>query len=342
MTTPQQLLARCKALAGSYTRSHHDTRACSHCGLPLTDPASWERGVGPICARNSTTLFAREMKFQGSYALAHLFAIKADAIPEQIRGFWQSEFVPVALDILKHSCASTSALETHGVDLRDLARVVAWILSHKIERKTKVTLVNFVKYLGYVGYAAVLAGDASTGPATLKFNEDTGVVELVGSRCKAGMRELRLNVPSVLFPNYLSKAFTAAAADAGRFCELAIEYWPMVSGDTKEIQEKAAKWLETHPVIEKLTSTPVRGVAVPAVVHATPKATLRKEKYTFFVHFDWTNEVYGVVGKIKNLVPPKERAYHSSPSEWEINNMYFDQVVAIVKESAPNHSLVGV
>lgn len=284
------------------------------------------------------------MKFQGSYALAHLFAVKLDAIPENIREFWQNEFLPVALNILKHACASTSALETHGVDLRDLARVIAWILSHKVERKTKITLVNFVKHLGYVGYAAVLAGDASTGPATLKFNEATGNVELTGSQCKAGMRELRLNVPSVSFPKHHSPAFTASAVDAVRFCELAIEYWPMVSGDTKEIQEKAARWVETHPMIEPPAAKPVVTGTVmqktPPGLVATPEAVFHKTKDSFSLHLDWTNEVYGVVAKIKNLVPRKQREYIPSTAQWKIDNIFYDQVVTIVKESAPKHSLV--
>ena len=343
MTTPRHLLERCKTLAGSYTRSHQDCRTCSFCGLRLTDPASWERGIGPICARNSTTIFAKQMKFQGSYALAHLFAIKAEAMPEEIRSFWQTEFVPVALDILKVACSSTSALETHGVDLRDLAKVVAWILSYRIDRKTKVSLVNFVKFLGFVGYASVLAGDASTGPATISFNETTGRVELVGSRCNAGMKELRATIRSVLFPSYTNKSLSAGAQDAGAFCDLAIQYWPMVSGDTKEIQEKAAKWLEAHPQavkVAKAVAVSAEEAYSPQSPVVKPKATFIKKGAMFSVHLDWANEVYAVVGDIKNIVPRKQRKYNSASLQWDIDSSYFDKIVEVVRTKAPNHSVV--
>jgi hypothetical protein len=202
-----------------------------------------------------------------------------------------------------------------------------------------------VKFLGFVGYAAVLAGDASTGPATLSFNETTGRVELVGSRCVAGMRELKLNVPSVIFPNYIAKVFSAAAEDAEPFCELAIEYWPMVSGDRKEILEKAAEWVKAHP--QPVLPAKQAFITVDEVVSPVPpasklEAVFHKNGNKFLVTFDWTNQIYGVVSKIKNLVPQKQRKYLSVSRQWEIDISYFDQVVEIVKETAPSYSLLVV
>jgi hypothetical protein len=332
MNTTQHLLDRCKLLAGSYERSHLDRRACSHCGLPLTDPASWERGVGPICAKNSTTLFAREMKFQGSFALANLFSVKPENLPEQIREFWKTEILPTAILVLKDACAATSALQTHGVDLRGLAKVVAWVLSHRIPRDTKILLVGFVRHLGFVGYAAVLGGEASTGPATIKFNEATGVVELRGSKCKAGMKNLREAIPSVLFPTKASPVFSGPAASAKAFVEIAVEFWPMVSGNVQEILEKAQQWVDAHPVV-------LPEIIGPKLVVPTAKIT-KVPGNLFQVSLDWTRECYGVVAQIKEIVPKAKRRYDSLTQKWEIDNVYLDDITQTIKKFAPKHTII--
>lgn len=64
-------------------------RHCSRCGRELEDPASEERGVGPICAAKDTVLFARAIPANYAGATAILLGMPyMTALPQEVQAMF--------------------------------------------------------------------------------------------------------------------------------------------------------------------------------------------------------------------------------------------------------------
>lgn len=308
------------AQAGTFGRSHNEVRHCSRCELPLTDPASWERGVGPICAKKDTLLYTKTIPVNFTIATLMAMGIKVENLPEEGRKVW-TRMVDVLLTKAQDAGhTNANFMAAVGQDVRSVAKIIDWMLSFRMDRATKSALILLVKSLGFVGLASVLAGNASTGDTKVSF--ENGRCCLRGSSNKPGWAAFR-QVQGATYPRRRgsSEPFTVPATFVNRFAEIASEFWPCFEdAQLDEVRLQAAAWLAAQ------LPAPKPEVAVQAYVG--PVATLAKRSDDYSLRFDWVNgKTPEIVAAIKVQIPSGLRSYDPATRMWFFRN----EVVAKVK-----------
>lgn len=172
------------------------SRECVRCGLALTDAASQEAGVGPICRKLDNKLLAKLIPsnvFRAREVLASLnLASGAEAtLPK--------------LAALVAALAEEKA-ETRE-DWREVVKGVEWALSHSANEGLRKGLTDVVSALGYVGLASLWKGEAATGLAMLTCTGDKLVLQ--GPNNAAARRTLKRIAGSRF--HYPGKLLTKAA-----------------------------------------------------------------------------------------------------------------------------------
>lgn len=309
---------------GGFTRSCNDVRHCSRCNLPLKDAASWERGIGPICAKKDTHLFAKTIAANFSLATIHAMGVKLDMFPVALRPVWTAlyDFLFEKSEAAMSANANAGTFTFHfsGEDCRQIANVIDFMLSFSMDRDNKNHLIQIVKNLGFVGLAGVLAGQSSTGDAELKF--ENGKLFLAGSSNKAGFNAMRV-IPGIVVPRKRGGgAYEAPAAHHEKFIAAVMEFWPCFDGKVDEIVEQCKAWIVANPVKvaeqKKLTGKPVANVV--------------NRSTDFTIGFAWDKNVTRrLVDEIKTI-PYKERSYDAVSKLWAINNAHKDKIVKLFGE----------
>lgn len=312
------------ASLGGITRSCNDVRHCSRCNQPLTDPASWERGIGPVCARKDTHLFAKTIAANFPIATARAMAVNADNLPVALQPVW-SALYDVLFEKSEAAIANSSesnafVFQFSGEDCRQIAKVIDFMLSFAIERNNKNHLINIVKNLGFIGLAGVLSGESSTGTAELKF--DNGKLFLTGSSNKAGFNAMRV-IPGIVVPRRISGgAYEAPAAQYEKFIAATMEFWPCFDGKVDEIVEQCKAWIVANPV----------KVAEQKNLMGKPVANIVNRSTDFTIGFAWDKNVSRrLVDEIKTI-PYKERSYDANSKLWAINNIHKEKIVNLFSE----------
>lgn len=302
---------------------HDNTlRQCSRCGMELTDPASRESGVGPICRKKDNALFAKQISANFAGATMCVLSVQAASLPEECRVRFEAMKMTLCRRAERATRANEDAmvLNLKGEDLRGVIRELDWLLSYRLTPLAKDLLVKTVRCLGYVGLSAVLSGKASTSEAELSF--DNGRVVLRGLGCTDGFRAM-VKIPGIEKPRYRGdrRPYTAAASQAQAFIANASEFWPCFKGDAVEIQAQADRWIVDHPVLTvPVSSTPV--AAVP--VGPAGNIAVRQTEFTVALA-RWTAGAWTVIAGIKAL-PNKDRKYNPVTKAWTVKVGHLDAV----------------
>jgi hypothetical protein len=316
-------LAKLVASLGGFTRSCNDVRHCSRCNLPLKDPASWVRGIGPVCARKDTQIFAKTIPANFALATAHAVSVKVAMLPVALQPVWYT--LHDALFEKSESAMAAGSGDTFtfyfsGEDCRQIAKAIDFMLSFAMDRDSKHHLIQIVKHLGFVGLAGVLSGQSSTGEAELKF--ENGKLFLTGSSNKAGFLAMRV-IPGIVVPRKRGGgAYEAPAVQHEKFIAACMEFWPCFDGKVDEIVEQCKGWIAANPVKiaeqRKLTGKPV--------------ANITNRSTDFTLGFAWDKTVTRrLVDEIKSI-PAKDRSYDAVSKLWAINNQHKDKVVKLFGE----------
>lgn len=134
------------------------SRVCIRCGKELTDAASMEAGIGPICRKLDNALLAASIPANLQAARESLETVATATLVE--------ETVPTFNNVF--AALFSQEAETRS-DWRKEVKRVEWLLSFpKNVEACRSALTNTVRGLGYVGLAALWDGLASTGIATLR------------------------------------------------------------------------------------------------------------------------------------------------------------------------------
>lgn len=290
-------------------------RACSRCGQELTDPASRECGVGPICRQKDNHLYAKTIQANLPGASAIILGTTADQFPAEVRDTW-TKLTEYFLRQMTRSQQQTDLMFT-GADFRETVRSIDWMLSFKMSHTLKSRLVKVVGYLGYPGLAGVLAGEASTTAARIWF--DTGRVFLEGKSNRHGFAAMR-RIPGVTTPRYRGDRtpYSAPASQAPAFLEVVATYWPMYEGDMEAIRTQAAASAATAPAVP---SAPVG-----------PIATIQKRSDDVIVKFDWVRgaPMYDLINAIK-AIPSLDRKYDPAAKVWTVKTSHMPAVLEALK-----------
>jgi hypothetical protein len=188
------------------------SRHCFRCALPLTDAASLNEGIGPICRKLDNALLARLIPSDLQAALTAYSSVDVlELTPETMETF-QS---------LEASLRDPTAAETQ--DWRKSVKQVEWILSHNQTRANIKALCGIVLGLGYVGLVALWMGEAATGLASV-FPMSEGRLGVSGPQNKAARQAFKRIYGYTFHPvsSSVSKACWSFPASKYREFRLAI------------------------------------------------------------------------------------------------------------------------
>jgi hypothetical protein len=310
---------------GTLTRSCNDVRHCSRCGKELQDPASWERGIGPICAKKDTHLFAKTIPANFAMATFHTLNVRDTMLPEALRPVWNA-LTGVLLEKTERALQGTAPTQflITGEDCRIVSKVIDFMLSFSIAAAPKRDLIEVVRYLGFVGLAGVLSGKSSTGESELKF--DNGVLTLKGSANKAGFLAMR-RIPGIKVP--MRRGSGHYEVDANQhvpFIAAVMEFWPCFDGEVSKITEQCEAWIAANHTTDTVATAPVSTL---------PKATLTNRTVAgdFTVRFTWdVNSSPALVAAIKGLAA-KDRKYDPATKTWTIKSTHITQIDNLLKQN---------
>lgn len=318
------------------THSHLDSRACSRCGLPLTDTISFQRGVGPICAKQDKKLFALTVPANYGQITLELVTMDLNTIPDLVNDERNPklEFDKVKASLLAKSKEAVSSasvqeimnLSIKGQDLSKEVRVLDWLCSFDLGFVTKNAIINIVRAAGYVALASVLAGEASTGKSIIGF--DNGILTLCGSKCKSGYKAFAKFVNSgVKLPNYQSKIYFVPSALINEFVLIVQEFWPMFDENLQSIIDQAVAWNATHEAPPVTQSSIINNKPSVKIVEGTEYFTLT---FSSFGKSGLT-----AVDRLKARVSYKDRKYDPVTRLWTIFRpaMYLEKVKEVLEES---------
>lgn len=297
------------------------SRFCARCGKDLTDAASMECGVGPICRKLDNKLLAKCLPANPKVAKVAWASIDLLAQPAD---------VVHTLSLVDAKVATMPDVddEVFGNDWRDTVKRIEWVLSHPLTSDTVAALYSFVDGLGYVGLSALWKGDAATGKAVVTFSN--GRLSFVGPNNKAGRISFKAACPGYRF--HAKTATTPAAWSAPAkawkgFFETLVTHWPNNEG-LAEAVEQAKNWL-SHETPAPLTLVPstwtdgnaaeleqalIEVGALPAPAKPAPKCFVTVDGDTLKVVTPYNG---AFVAELKKL-PYKERAWNPVAKCWTV------------------------
>lgn len=219
--------------------THNTSRICTRCGKELTDAASMEAGIGPICRDLDNALLAR---------LIPSDVVKARAVFDNV------DLTAVAPETLKTLNEVYGALFADDAMTREDWRVevkrIEWSLSHPSNNYMRGDLTNVVAALGYIGLAALWNGEAKTGKAMITFMNSRIVIQ--AAKCKAANGTFRA-IPGRLFHSAGTLTPKAAWSFPAKQFEAAylavIKHYPNFEGLNEAI-EQAKKVVPPAPVVK--------------------------------------------------------------------------------------------
>lgn len=321
------LAAKIKETTKSIGRTHLDRRFCAFCGHGLTDIGSWEAGIGPVCNRKATRIYAKGIKADFSAVLMSVANVQPESLDATVRdvlSLIEAACVEAAeKSKAVDSCGADEDLSV-GVDNRELAGHVCWLMGFRTSSGNKQALANVVKHLGFSAIANVLMGKASTGEASFSLDEATGQLVLVGSKCVEGMAVAYRLVPGVKRDKTAGKFTLRAPVRAYKaFIEVVQEYWPMHDcADTEVLMKRCEAYMATHPVVE--TSPLEQPRQQNNVDKQSYPAVFIKENNNppnRFLHLkmDWVKGMSeAAVNKLKEGVNWKQRSFDALTKTWSI------------------------
>lgn len=303
-------------------------RYCSRCRCELSDVASMERGMGPLCAGKSTKLYAKTIP--ANYALANISAlsIQDDYMHPECHTLWH-ETRQKLLEATQNAAGQEqqNQFAWTGEDLRKLVKSIDFILSYRHPRDiTREQLITVVRHLGYVGLAGVLSGEASTGEARLWF--ENGFVRLQGSRNKNAYSAFAA-IRGVTLPRRIGQPYAAPVSLLEPFLGLVLRFYPMYEGDFEEVRAAAAAWVPPPPVVQPATVATVVPDALDGIAY------IRMRSADFTLQFNWMRgaDLGGFISNLKSGVPYDSRAYDPVTKLWRFKREHLDAVKGIINST---------
>lgn len=324
-------------------------RACSRCGKELTDAASMEAGVGPICRKLDNALLAKIIP----------------ANPGLAKKLWGTISVLLAPPDTVHTLTMVADKvatmpdvddDCFGGDWRETVKRIEWVLSHKLPDMMKTALYGFVEALGYSGLVAMWLGEAASGVTQIFFI--AGRLVMAGPRNKPGQVAMKA-IPGRQFrakTASLPAAWSVPASQAAAFELVVKKHWPNYQGLTAALAEAAAFLALPElvsvpkPVTTEALQSVQTGVAAPMTVEEiyqelkelepvvasiTKSATKPEPKYWITVDGDnlsvRTPYNWNFVQQLKSLFY-KDRAWNKVAACWVVKKTHLAFVEALCEQ----------
>lgn len=303
----------------TYKISHIGSRECARCHRDLTDAASMEAGIGPICRELDNKLLAQQIPAVVALAVASFATINA------------ADFAPEALATLADVEGAINAPGADAqTDWRKTVKRIEWILSTSPAKASREALFATVAALGYVALVALWKGEGTTGEATA-YHLD-GRLYFVGPRCNGGKAALR-KIAGWKFHGYGAPgsngkpAWSVPAAAHEAFRLAVITNWPGTDFNALAGAVEGAKAFEAAqpaPVVlidQKPAQAPCEAPA--------PAATVEKGGALLSVRSPY-NKTF--IEKLKALVPYVDRRWNGAAKVWEVSVKHEAPLMALIAE----------
>lgn len=296
-------------------------RHCSRCGLSLTDAASREAGVGPVCRAKDNHLYAKSIPANYTMAVATLLAMKdGEGLCEETVKVYKRLKATLIRRAERASRDSVDITKFHhtGEDLRKIITDLDWLCSwaHPA-RDAHSTFVSVIRHLGYVGLAAVIGGDASTSPSKVWF--ENGRIYMSGLGNTSGWRTMR-KIPGIVTPRGRGDR-TPYSAPADQFAPFALAvmtHWPLFEGDLDALRQECASFIANNPAAAKVVAGKTASSYVAKIVTRSSDFTLS---------FPWRKDrsMSEFLAALKS-VPAAERSYDASTKMWSFKLAHLERV----------------
>jgi hypothetical protein len=311
----------------NHLHTDNTRRYCSRCGDALTDPASRECGVGPVCRKKDTHLYAKTIVANFGLATVRAMSVRDEMLAPEVVSVWKAAVKRLlkSAEKVANLTDDMTIMQRTGADLREVVRACDLVCSY--ENPTPIvrsTVVDVVRACGYVGLAAVLSGEASTSPSRVWF--ENGRVYMTGLGNKSGWAAMR-QIPGILTPKYRGDRapYSAPAAQAVSFLNNVRRFWPMYEGDIAAIATEAATWVQNNQAVATAAA------ASTAPVHVFGITTRTQD---FVVTFPWVRggNMMGFMAQLKTI-PANQRNYNPDTKSWSFTLANLDRVIEIARSS---------
>jgi len=278
-------------------------RVCWRCGRPLTDPASINAGIGPICRRLDNRLLARLLPVDLEAATRAYHSID-----------------PLTLDAVVVGAFETvgEALKS-GQDKKDWrieVRQVEWILSFGQTEENALALMNVVRALGYIGIVNVWLHEATTAVVRVFFKD--GHLYFDAQSYWTGQKAIREISGWVWSPE--EKLWSVPADQADKFFLAIASYYPNNEGLEAAV-EQARAYNQNQENVAEATSAVAIG-KIPLSI-----GSILEDFGSFLVVHAPYNSSF--IEKIKAL-PSTDRRWNADRKEWEIMGRHRDEIMALI------------
>ncbi len=243
------------------------TGNCSRCGKTLTDTASIESGLGPICRGLANQILAKEIptRWDNDRVQALLF-LPQDVFPAAHQERWVKVYTQI------FTSKGMGTLEAYkGEDWRKTVTELVFFMSVAPSAGVVEALLGAVRGLGYERYAAYISGQSSAGEASVGFELD--LLWLKGPRNKVGHYALAREAGARW--NREAERWECPRAQHQAFARVVLIYWPFASGVEAAVTQARAPYL----LWEKADYVMLQAPYNPAFVEALKAAVPRPERW---------------------------------------------------------------
>lgn len=211
------------------------TGNCSRCGRELTDSASINAGIGPVCRGLANKILAMEMPtaWDAERVQALLF-VPAEVFPAATQERWAAVYAKI------FTSKGMGQLEAFkGEDWRKTVQELVFFMSVAPTNAVVEALLGAIRGLGYERYAAYICGESSSGESSM--GVVWGVIWFKGPYNKIGVYKLRLEARAQW--NDKEKCWEVSKAFYQTFVRIVAIYWPFTKGMSEAIAQAKAPYL---------------------------------------------------------------------------------------------------
>jgi hypothetical protein len=244
-----------------YSPSNYGSRHCFRCHLPLTDAASRNEGIGPVCRKLDNAVLARLIPSD----IAKVLAVYGSVDPLTLT----SETLPVFMALEASFNAPDAATRD---DWRKEVKQMEWMLSHHQTPQNVEAIKGIVLALGYIGLVSLWNGDAASGLASVFCLE--GRLAVSGPQNKAARIAFK-KIPGYRFhgisTDFAKAAWSFPASKFAEFRMAIISHYPNFTGLNEAIEAAKTYTEEKNALaVEAAKQAALMAASLGAVEKAAP------------------------------------------------------------------------
>jgi len=291
------------------------SRNCTRCHKELTDAASMEAGIGPICRKLDNALLARLIPSNVTRAVELLTRLSLATAAEGT-----TDTLSKVMDAIR--APDAAAREDWRVEVKR----IEWVLSHADNQPLRATLTSVVSALGYVGLASLWNGEAATGKAfvTCQTIGSLGTRLVIVGPKNSSARAAFKTIPGYRFhakgtvEGVEKPCWSFAATQFAAFRLVVITHYPNHTGLVEAVEAAqaavvaAAAAAQAAAPVVAATPAPVAPVAAPKAAKCSIEAVgvLLKIRTPYNPAF---------IAELKNALTWSDRRWNSGEKVWEVS-----------------------